>query len=292
MIGIYLLFFTTFLFLGEWISRLRIRKDLRIRHCEGDKPEAIHKNKMDCHDLPLASLAMTKKKDSPKDSRANPTNQTHKDSRTNPPNPTIRAKYIFAIFATIFCAMPIVFVLWDYYSLAKLFYSLFGGISVFSALLMARFVANCALRDFDKSTQRFTQQFARFARFTQIFTRFTPKSQSIIAPKHTNPRAFFVILAFSVALFLGHLDLIAVDIFSSSRAIVALFVGVFIIALYFADKITGILALGAFIIAIFVGDSLSDSTQGVIFALFDGYLLIYSFIFSVVWGIRKVLGKV
>ena len=278
MIGIYLLFFTTFLFLGEWISRLRIRKDLRIRHCEGDKPEAIHKNKMDCHDLPLASLAMTKKKDSPKDSRANPTNQTHKDSRTNPPNPVICAKYIFAIFATIFCALPIVFVLWDYYSLAKLFYSLFGGISVFSALLMVRFTLNCALRDFGESAQR--------------FIRFAPKSQSIISPKPTNPRAFFVILAFSFPLFLGHLDLIAVDIFSSSRAIVALFVGVFIIALYFADKITGILALGAFIIAIFVGDSLSDSTQGVIFALFDGYLLIYSFIFSVVWGIRKVLGKV
>lgn len=248
MIGIYLLFFTTFLFLGESF--------LRLRFC----------------------------KDSPKDSRVNPINQTHKDSRTNPPNPAIFAKYIFAIFATIFCALPIVFVLWDYYSLAKLFYSLFGGISVFSALLMARFVANCALRDFGKTQG--------FARFVQIFTQFAPKSQSIIAPKHTNPRAFFVILTFSIALFLGHLDLIAVDIFSSSRAIVALFVGAFIITLYFADKIVGILALGAFIVAIFMGDSLSDSTQRAIFALFDGYLLIYSFVFSVVWGIRKVLGKV
>lgn len=232
MIGIYLLFFTAFLFLGESFLRLRFCKDL------------------------------------PKDSRANRVN---------------RIKYIFAIFATIFCAMPIVFVLWDYYSLAKLFYSLFGGISIFSALLMARFTLNCALRDFGK-----TQGFTRFA---QIFTRFAPKSQSILAPKHTNPRAFLIILAFSIALFLGHLDLIAVDIFSSSRAIVALFVGAFIIALYFADKITGILALSAFIVAIFMGDSLSDSTQGVIFALFDGYLLIYSFAFSVVWGIRKILGK-
>ena len=265
MIGICLLFFTAFLFLGESFLRLRFCKDLRIRHCEGDKPKAIHKNKMDCHDLPLASLAMTKKNDS----RA------------------IRAKYIFAIFATIFCAMPIVFVLWDYYSLAKLFYSLFGGISAFSALLMARFVANCALRDFGKSTQGFTRFAQRFAQSP----RFAPKSQSIIAPKHTNPRAFLIILAFSIALFLGHLDLIAVDIFSSSRAIVALFVGAFIIALYFADKITGILALSAFIVAIFTGDSLSDSTQRTIFALFDGYLLIYSFVFSVVWGARKILGK-
>lgn len=262
MIGIYLLFFATFLFLGENILCLKFRTILGNRHCEGDKPEAIQKTEMDCHDLPLASLAMTKKNDSR----------------------VIRAKYIFAIFATIFCAMPIFFVLWDYYSLAKLFYSLFGGISVFSALLMVRFVANCALRDFGKSTQGFTQRFAQSPRFA-------PKSQSIIVPKPTNPRAFLIILAFSIALFLGHLDLIAVDIFSSSRAIVALFVGAFIIALYFADKITGILALGAFIIAIFMGDSLSDSTQRAIFALFDGYLLIYSFVFSVVWGIRKVLGK-
>lgn len=234
MIGIYLLFFTTFLFLGEWISHLKIRKD------------------------------------------------SSKDLRVNRINPAIRAKYIFAIFATIFCALPIVYQLWDYYSLAKLFYSLFGGISVFSVLLMARFTLNCALRDFGKSTQGFT-------RFVQIFTRFAPKSQSIIAPKHTNTRAFFVILAFSFPLFLGHLDLIAVDIFSSSRAIVALFVGAFIIALYFADKITGILALSAFIIAIFMGDSLIDSTQGVIFALFDGYLLIYSFITSIVYVLKIII---
>lgn len=236
MIGIYLLFFVSFLFLGENI--------LRLKFC----------------------------KDSPKDSSTNPIKLT---IRAN------RAKYIFATIATIFCALPIVFVLWDYYSLAKLFYSLFGGISVFSALLMLRFVANCALRDFGKSAQE-------FIRFTQ---RFAQKSQSIISPNPTNPRAFLIILAFSTALFLGHLDLIAVDIFSSGRAIVALFVGAFIIALYFADKLTGILALGAFIIAIFSSDSLSDSTQRVIFTLFDGYLLIYSFVFSLVWGVRKILGK-
>lgn len=242
MIGIYLLFFVSFLFLGENI--------LRLRFC----------------------------KDSPKDSSTNPMNLTMC---------AICAKYIFATIATIFCALPIVFVLWDYYSLAKLFYSLFGGISVFSALLMLRFVANCALSDFEKSAQKitsFTQRFAKFPRFAQ-------KSQSIISPNPTNPRAFLIILIFAIALFLGHLDLIAVDIFSGGRAIVALFVGAFIIALYFADKITGILALGAFIVAIFTGDLLSDSTQRAIFALFDGYLLIYSFVFSVVWGVRKILGK-
>ncbi len=259
MIGIYLLFFVSFLFLGENILRLKFCKDCKIRHCEGDKPEAIQKTETDCHDLPLASLAMTKKNDS----HAN------------------RAKYIFAILATIFCALPIVFVLWDYYSLAKLFYSLFGGISAFSALLMARFALNCALRDFGKSAQRFAKS-TKLTQFTQKFT---------FSPNPTNPRAFLIILAFSFPLFLGHLDLIAVDIFSSGKAIVALFVGAFIIALYFADKITGILALGAFIVAIFSNDLLIDSTQRAIFALFDGYLLIYSFVFSAVWGVRKILGK-
>lgn len=239
MIGIYLLFFVSFLFLGENILRLRFRKD------------------------------------------------SPKDSSTNPIKLTNRVKYIFAILATIFCALPIVFVLWDYYSLAKLFYSLFGGISVFSALLMVRFVVNCALSDFGKSAQKITRFTQRFAKFP----RFATESQSIISPNPTNPRVFLIILAFSIILFLGHLDLIAIDIFSSGRAIVALFVGAFIIALYFADKLTGILALGAFIVAIFSNNSLSDSTQRAIFALFDGYLLIYSFVFSVVWGVRKILGK-
>lgn len=236
MIGIYLLFFVSFLFLGENFSRLRFCK------------------------------------------------ASYKDLNAN------LAKYIFTILATIFCALPIVFVLWDYYSLAKLFYSLFGGISVFSALLMVRFVANCALNDFGKSARGF----ARFTKFTQRFAkfpRFAQNLQSIISPNPTNPCAFLIILAFSIILFLGHLDLIAVDIFSSGKAIVALFVGAFIIALYFADKLTGILALGAFIIAIFVGDSMSDATQRAIFALFDGYLLIYSFAFSVVCGARKILAK-
>lgn len=227
MSGIYLLFFTSFLFFGDSISHLKFRS----------------------------------RKDSPK--------ILSKDS----PSHTNFAKYIFAIFATIFCALPIFFALWDYYSLAKLFYSLFGGISIFSALLMARFVLDCILRDFNAFIKRFTQRFARFP------------FQNAFSPNPTNPRTFLVIFIFSFALFLGHLDLIIFDIFSSNKAIITLFVGVFIIALYFADKIAGILALIAFTTALFHSN---NPTQNAIFALFDGYLLIYSVIFSVIWGIRKV----
>lgn len=102
-----------------------------------------------------------------------------------------------------------------------------------------------------------------------------------------NPRVFVVIFAFSAVLFLGHLDLILVDIFSADKAICAIFVALFIVALYLADKITGILGLFAFIIALILEQV---STQGALFALFDGYLLIYSFAVSIIWGFRKILG--
>lgn len=131
------------------------------------------------------------------------------------------AKYIFAILATIFSALPIFYVLWDYYSLINLFYSLFSGISLFSALLALRFVIHCILRDFGK--------FKHIQKLVQ------------------NPRVFVVIFIFSALLFLGHLNLIAMDIFSSGRAICGIFIALFIIALYFADNITGFLALMALI---------------------------------------------
>lgn len=172
-------------------------------------------------------------------------------------------KYIFATFATIFTALPIFRVLWDYYSLINLFYSLFGGISVFCALLILRFVAECIMQDFG----------------TNFLQRFKMQAQ--------NPRVFVVIFAFSAVLFLGHLDLISVDIFSADKAICAIFVALFIVALYLADKITGILGLFAFIIALILEQV---STQGALFALFDGYLLIYSFAVSIIWGFRKILG--
>lgn len=172
-------------------------------------------------------------------------------------------KYAVVCCLMIFVNLPIFFVLWDYYSLINLFYSLFGGISVFCALLILRFVARCILRDFGESLQN---------------------SAKIRAFYAINPRVFVVIFTFSAVLFLGHLDLIAFDIFSASREKIALFIGVFIFALYFADRFVGIFALIAFIIALIF---MRDSAQSVIFALFDGYLLIYSFVCSVVWGVKQ-----
>lgn len=172
-------------------------------------------------------------------------------------------KYAVIFSLMIFVNLPIFFVLWDYYSLINLFYSLFGGISVFCALLILRFVAECIMQDFG----------------TNFLQRFKMQTQ--------NPRVFVVIFAFSAVLFLGHLDLISVDIFSADKAICAIFVALFIVALYLADKITGILGLFAFIIALILEQV---STQGALFALFDGYLLIYSFVISIIWGFRKILG--
>lgn len=172
-------------------------------------------------------------------------------------------KYAIIFSLMIFVNLPIFFVLWDYYSLINLFYSLFGGISVFCALLILRFVAECIMKDFGAS----------------FLQRFKIQAQ--------NPRVFVVIFAFSAVLFLGHLDLISVDIFSADKAICAIFVALFIVALYLADKITGILGLFAFIIALILEQV---STQGALFALFDGYLLIYSFVISIIWGFRKILG--
>ena len=172
----------------------------------------------------------------------------------------------------IFVNLPIFFVLWDYYSPTKLFYSLFGGVSVFCALLILRFVAMCVLRDFGNEMQGFAPKLCVFAK------------------NPPNPRVFVVIFVFSAVLFWGHLDLIAFDIFSQSRTIIALFVAIFIIALYVADKITGIFGLFAFIIALIFAPN--NASQNAIFALFDGYLLIFSFFYSIIWGFCKIKAKI
>ena len=187
------------------------------------------------------------------------------------------AKYALIACIMIFVNLPIFFVLWDYYSPTKLFYSLFGGVSVFCALLILRFVAMCIFRDFGSAMQRFAPKLCAIL----------PKDSQLFAP---NPRVFVVIFVFSAVLFLGHLDLVAFDIFSQSRAIIAIFVAIFIIALYLTDKITGILGLFAFIIALIFAPN--NASQNAIFALFDGYLLIFSFFYSVIWGFCKIKAKI
>lgn len=182
------------------------------------------------------------------------------------------AKYALIVCLMIFVNLPIFFVLWDYYSPTKLFYSLFGGVSVFCALLLVWFVVRYVLRDFSAILQRFAPKLC-------VFVKNPP-----------NPRVFVVIFAFSAVLFLGHLDLIVYDIFSQSRAIIAIFVAIFIIALYLADKITGIFGLFAFIIALIFAPN--NAPQNAIFALFDGYLLIFSFFYSVIWGFCKIKSKI
>lgn len=209
MIGIFLLFFTSFLFLADMITRLKIR-----------------------------------------------------------------TKYIIALSISIFSALPIFYALWDYYSLVHLFYSLFGGVSIFCVLLLMRFVVSCIWRDFGVIITSFLQQFM-------------PKFY-ITPQMRQNQCVFIVIFIVSAVLFLGHLDLIALDIFSASRAIIAIFVAIFIITLYCVDRIAGFLAIFAVIVSLIF---MRDSMQSILFALFDGYLLIYSFIISIVCVIKILISR-
>ena len=103
-------------------------------------------------------------------------------------------------------------------------------------------------------------------------------------PSQIPPKTLFIpqiIALFSIPLFLGHLDLIGVDILRS-EVLSALFASAFIMTLFWANKVAFVLAIIAVIIE---GDF--------IFGLFDGYLLIFSVIYcafwAIKWGFKKII---
>ena len=152
-----------------------------------------------------------------------------------------RAKYLALPCFVALISIPFIFVLWDYYSIVNLFYSLFGGVSVFCALLCARYI--------------------------------------LCKPRNSQNLAL-VLAIFSIPLFLGHLDLISVDILRNGIAS-AIFASAFIVALFWADKVAFVLALVAVII-----------DRDFIFALFDGYLLIFSVIYCAIWAVKWSFKKI
>ena len=152
-----------------------------------------------------------------------------------------RTKYLALPCFVASISIPFIFVLWDYYSIINLFYSLFGGTSVFCALLCARY---------------------------------------ILCKPHNSQNLALALAIFSIPLFLGHLDLISVDILRSEIAS-AIFASAFIVALFWADKVAFVLALIAVII-----------DRDFIFALFDGYLLIFSVIYCAIWAIKWSFKKI
>ncbi|MGX3010862.1 hypothetical protein ACWIUD_04765 [Helicobacter sp. 23-1044] len=174
------------------------------------------------------------------------------------------AKYATIASLMIFINLPIFFVLWDFYSLTMLFFSLFGEASLFCTLLCATFI----LQNLAKNISGFCEICAKFCNCGFCDCGFCDLNNAKISQN-------LIIFIFSLTLFLGQLDVIAFD-FSRNLAPCAVFIGAFIIALYFANKFTATLALVAFLFG------------GEIFALFDGYLLIYSGFYCAIWGIKSL----
>ena len=184
-------------------------------------------------------------------------------------------------------SIPFIFMLWDYYSIVKLFYSLFGGTSVFCALLCIRYILIEILQD------KLPRRFCEYARNNKSFRdsslrkcsaqndKCVVDSSLALLYRNDNVKNLAPLIAlFSIPLFLGHLDLISVDILRSEIAS-AIFASTFIVALFWADIVAFLLALIAVII-----------DRDFMFALFDGYLLIFSVIYCVIWAIKWSFKKI
>lgn len=173
---------------------------------------------------------------------ANTINKSHKNFNVN-------YKYIFTLAFTSFMAIPIFFVLWDFYSIAKLCYCFFGEISFFSFLLLVKYILRNLLCDF-----------------------LDDKYHNLL---QTNNAIYVIIAIFCIVLYLGHLDIVSFDIMSDSKK-VAIFAGIFAIVLYLVDRMFGLLALNAITLAVIL-------KENIMFALFDGYLLIFSVFYTFIF---------
>lgn len=175
----------------------------------------------------------------------------------------IKAKYGFAICFMFFVLLPIIFVLWDFYSIATLFYSLFGGISYLSLLLLVNYILQNILLDFCKNHH--------FYAHIQNFQK-----------SHNKNLAYMIICVFSLVLYLGHLGFIGIDFLQEFSVI---FAGIFVGILYLANKLIGFLALASLFLAVIF-------KENIMFSLFDGYLFIFSVIYCVVLVISYARHKI
>lgn len=177
--------------------------------------------------------------------------------------------YIFAVILMILTAIPLIFA--ERYSLAKLFYSLFGGTSIFSAFMLLRYILLNILRDFYRHLPIMQTCFLKQIKWNLAFL-----------PKSTILRNL-ILCVFSVALFLGHLDLAGVDILHYPN-LLAIFAGIFAILLYIIDRIAGFFALISICVAVI-------NKENIAFALFDGYLLIFSVFYVAIFICYKIYGR-
>lgn len=177
--------------------------------------------------------------------------------------------YIFAVILMILTAIPLIFA--ERHSLAKLFYSLFGGVSIFSAFMLLRYILLNILRDFYRHLPIMQTCFLKQIKWNLAFL-----------PKSTILRNL-ILCVFSVALFLGHLDLAGVDILHYPN-LLAIFAGIFAILLYIIDRIAGFFALISICVAVI-------NKENIAFALFDGYLLIFSVFYVAIFICYKIYGR-
>ena len=213
-----------------------------------------------------------------------------------------RTKYIALPCFVAFISTPFIFVLWEHYCVVTLFYSLFGETSAFCALLCAGYILREILHSFPnpqnpQNPQNPAQNLPQIPQnpaqnpsqipqnpaqnLPQIPQN--PTQNPSQNPSQIPPKTLFIpqiIALFSIPLFLGHLDLIGVDILRS-EVLSALFASAFIMTLFWANKAVFVLAIIAVIIE---GDF--------IFGLFDGYLLIFSVIYCAFWAIKWSFKKI
>lgn len=180
-----------------------------------------------------------------------------------------KVAYIFAVILVILTAIPLVFA--ERYSLAKLFYSLFGGTSIFSAFMLLRYILLNILRDF-------------YGHLPIMQTRLLkPIKWNLASCQQSSILRNLILCVFSVVLFLGHLDLAGVDILHYPN-LLAIFAGIFAILLYIIDRIAGFFALISICVAVI-------NKENIAFSLFDGYLLIFSVFYVAIFICDKIYGR-
>lgn len=157
-----------------------------------------------------------------------------------------RLKYIIAFSFSIILAIPFVDIAGNHYSLALLFFSFFDSVSNITILLLLSLILKIILNDF-----------------------------SLKIPD-INPFVFMLYLIFGLVVLLGNMGLIPFDITHTYKILQAVFVAIFMIMLFFLDRIVAYL----FLIALMFNE------DNIFFSIFDGYLFIFSLIFSIAFGIK------
>ncbi|RDU62646.1 hypothetical protein [Helicobacter sp. MIT 14-3879] len=158
-------------------------------------------------------------------------------------------KYIFVVILFTISCCSIIKVLWDYYSLNLLIFSLFDKPSLLCVFLVLSYI------------------------FKNIFKNIPLKNKilKLFIDSTINQFFFLLLFIFGLVLFLGSLGLIPFDIYHSSKLYQSIFVFIFMICFYFVDRFCSFIVLLALIFGIFLNDD-------ILTCLICVYLFVFSFI--------------